>query len=176
MRKVYGTVGEFDRPRAVLEAASLVRSAGFTRLEAYTPYSIEGLAEKVGLKRTGVPLITLIGGIVGASGGYFMMWYSSVIGFPLNVGGRPPHSWPSFIPITFELAVLCAALSAFIGMLFLNGLPQLYHPIFNTPHFTERNDSHGYLCVLSKDIRYDPERIAGILRQAGAQNIWEIRE
>jgi len=160
----------------VLEAASLAQEAGFTHLEGYTPYSIEGLAEKIGLKRSGVPLITLVGGVVGAGGGYLMMWYSSVVGFPLNVGGRPPHSWPSFIPITFELAVLCAALSAFVGMLALNGLPRPYHPIFNTPYFPERNDSHGYLCVLAKDIRYDSARITAVLKQAGAQNVWEIPE
>jgi hypothetical protein len=174
MKKIHGTVAEFARPDAVLEAAILARAAGYDRLEAYTPFAIEGLAEQVGLSWTAVPLITLLGGLCGGAGGYFMMWYSATVSYPLNVGGRPLHSWPAFLPITFELTVLCAALGAVFGMIVLNGLPRPYHPIFNTPHFTERNASHGYLCVLATNVEYDSAQVVEFLRKAGAQNVWEI--
>jgi hypothetical protein len=174
MKKIHGTVGEFRRPDAVLEAAILARSAGYEQLEAFTPFAVEGLAEETGLRKTAVPLITLIGGLIGGCGGYWMMWYSATLNYPLNIGGRPLHSWPSFIPITFELAVLCASLAATFGMLALNGLPRPHHPIFNTPHFVERNSSHGYLCVLATNVNYASGEVAKFLHESGAQNVWEI--
>jgi hypothetical protein len=105
---------------------------------------------------------------------YFMMWYTSVVGFPMNIGGRPFHSWPAFIPITFELTVLFAALGTAIGMLILNGLPRPYHPIFNTPHYAERNSSHFYLCVKTSDSLYDQGATRELLQSLGAKNVWEV--
>ncbi|WP_395747395.1 DUF3341 domain-containing protein [Prosthecobacter sp.] len=172
--RIHGTVGEFAEVSAVLAAAKKAREAGFAKLEAYTPYAVEGLAEVLGMRRTAVPLITLAGGLLGGLVGYGMMWYSATIAYPLNVGGRPLHSWPAFIPITFELTILGAALACVFGMLALNGLPRLHHPIFNTPGFTAGNASHSYLCICAKDTRYDAAKAAELLRQAGAQNVWEV--
>src|SRR5438067_1148854 len=104
----YGWLAEFNTPEELIRAAQSAREAGYTRLEAYAPFPMEGLAEAVGSYKDRVPLITLIGAILGGAGGYFMQWYSAVIAYPLNLGGRPYHSWPSFIPITFELTVLGA--------------------------------------------------------------------
>jgi hypothetical protein len=143
----YGWLAEFKTPEELIRAAQSARDAGYTHLEAYAPFAVEGLAEAVGSYKDRVPLITLIGGILGGAGGYFMQWYSAVIDYPLNLGGRPYHSWPSFIPITFELTVLGAALFAVFGMLALNGLPQLYHPVFNVPEFELASRSRFFLCL-----------------------------
>src|SRR6516225_380634 len=114
---IHGLAAEFATPEQLLEAARTARDQGYKRMDAYSPFPIEGLPEALGRKRTLVPLVVLIGGIIGGTGGYFMEWYANVISYPINIGGRPLHSWPSFIPITFELTVLCAALSAFFGSL-----------------------------------------------------------
>ena len=134
----------------LLEAAHEARDQGYQRMDAYTPFPVEGLPEALGRKRTRVPLIVLIGGILGG-GGYFMEWYANVVSYPFNIGGRPLHSWPSFIPITFELTILCAALSAFFGSPALNKLPQPYHPIFNTPRFGRASIDRFFLCIEADD-------------------------
>jgi len=110
--KRYGWLAEFDTAEAVVAAAKGSRAAGYRRVEAYAPFPVEGLVEAVGSYKDRVPLITLIGGVLGCAGGYFMQWYSAVIAYPLNLGGRPYHSWPAFIPVTFELTILGAALFA----------------------------------------------------------------
>ncbi|MFL6601710.1 MAG: DUF3341 domain-containing protein [Steroidobacteraceae bacterium] len=153
----YGWLAEFNTPEELIRAAQSAREAGYTRLEAYAPFPMEGLAEAVGSYKDRVPLITLIGAILGGAGGYFMQWYSAVIAYPLNLGGRPYHSWPSFIPITFELTVLGAALFAVFGMLALNGLPQLYHPVFNVPEFELASRSRFFLCLRHDDSPQETE-------------------
>src|SRR4051812_8890453 len=112
---LYGVVGEYLEPAAVLAAAHAARKAGYVSMDAFTPFPVEGLAEAVGLRRNGVPPIVLICALLGATTGYLLQAYSAVYDYPLNVGGRPLHSWPAFIPITFELAVLFAALGGVIG-------------------------------------------------------------
>ncbi|HKU16074.1 MAG TPA: DUF3341 domain-containing protein [Steroidobacteraceae bacterium] len=151
----YGMLAEFASADELLEAARRTRAAGYRRIEAYSPFPVHGLVEALGPHRDRIPLLTLIGGILGGAGGYFMQWYSAVISFPINVGGRPAHSWPSFIPVTFELAVLGAALFAVGGMLVLNGLPTLYHPLFNVEAFELASRNRFYLCVRCSDARYD---------------------
>jgi ActD protein len=172
--QIHGTVGEFTEVSAVLPAVKIARAAGQVKLEAYTPFAVEGLSAALGHRRSLVPLITLLGGLLSGMGGYGMMWYSAAVSYPLNVGGRPLHSWPAFIPITFELTILGAALACTFGMLALNGLPRLHHPIFNTPYFTARNASHGFLCILATNPGYDAAQAASLLRQAGASNVWEV--
>lgn len=151
----YGMLAEFASADELLDAARHTRAAGYRQIEAYTPFPVEGLVEALGPHRDRIPLLTLLGGVLGGVGGYFMQWYSAVISLPINVGGRPLHSWPSFIPVTFELAVLGAALFAVFGMLALNGLPQLYHPLFNVQAFELASRNRFYLCVRCSDRKYD---------------------
>src|SRR5512137_922783 len=124
----YGLMAEFDDPTALVAAARRAYAEGFRKMDAYSPFPIEALTDALHLHSTRVPVITLIGGCVGACAGYGLEYWVSAIAYPLNVGGRPLHSWPSFIPVTFEMTVLFAALSAVIGMLALNGLPRPHHP------------------------------------------------
>lgn len=174
MSEPFGIVAEFDTPGEVLDAARKAHHAGFRRLDAYAPYAVEGLSEAIGFKRTRVSLIVLIGGITGGLTGFGMQCYSAIISYPLNVGGRPFFSWPAFIPITFELTVLFAALAGFFGVLVLNGLPRPHHPIFNTPHFAERNSSHFYLCILAEDSSYPAA--SDFLAKFKPTGLWEVEK
>ncbi len=114
---IYGVMGEFETPEKLLHAAEKVREAGYRRFEAYSPFPLEGLSEAMGLKRNLVPLITLIGGLTGGIGGFGFQYWVAAITYPMNIGGRPLNSWPAFIPVTFELTILGAALAAVFGML-----------------------------------------------------------
>jgi len=174
MKDAYGVVAEFASPEQVLEAAREAAGSGWRVMDAFTPYPVEGLAEEIGLPRSRLPVFTLLGGVLGGSGAYFMMWYSAVISYPLNVGGRPLHSWPAFLPITFEMTVLFAALATVAGLLILNRLPRLHHPIFNTPHYAERGGRHFYLCVRSTNPGYDPPAIMALLRRFRPEQVGEI--
>jgi len=132
---IYGLMAEFDSATALVEAARKTSHAGYKKIDAYSPFPIEGLAEEVGFHHDEVPLVVLIGGILGGSLGYAMQYWMSAVDYPLNIGGKPYHSWPSFIVITFEMTILFAGISAVFGMLALNGLPMPYHPVFNVPRF-----------------------------------------
>ncbi|HEX7636312.1 MAG TPA: DUF3341 domain-containing protein [Noviherbaspirillum sp.] len=156
--KIYGLIAEFRTGDALLQAARRAREDGYRDLEAYAPYPVEGLAEAVGFKGSRMPLMTLLGGIAGGLGGYFLQWYSAAIDYPINVGGRPLHSWPSFIPPTFELTILGAALAAVFGMLAANGLPRLRHPVFNAPDFEQATRNRFFLCLPARDPRFDERR------------------
>lgn len=153
--KLHGVMAEFARPEQLIEAATRAREQGYARMDAYSPFPVEGVDEALGLKQNAVPLIVLIGGIVGACGGYFMEWYAMAVSYPINVGGRPLNSWPAYIPITFELMVLCASLSAIVGMLALNRLPQPYHPVFNARGFERASTDRFFLCLEASDPKFD---------------------
>ena len=153
--KLYGLMAEFDKPEELLRAAREAYKAGYRNMDAYSPSEIDGVAEAIGFTKTRVPLVVLIGGIVGAGTAYLMQYYSAVRDYPLNVGGRPLHSWPSFIPITFELTVLFAAFAAVIGMLAMNRLPKPYHPVFNTPEFKLASQTRFFLCLEASDTQFD---------------------
>ncbi|MCI0555531.1 MAG: DUF3341 domain-containing protein, partial [Anaerolineae bacterium] len=128
---IYGLMAEFENLSDLVVAARRAREEGYRKMDAYTPFPVEGLAEALGFHRTRLPLLVLIGGLIGCAGGFLLQYYLSAIDYPLNIGGRPLNSWPSFIPVTFELTILVAALTAVLGMLALNGLPMPYHPVFN---------------------------------------------
>jgi len=163
----YGLMAEFGSAEALVCAARAARQWGYRRLEAYTPFSVEGLAEALELPPPRIPLITLIGGIVGGAGAFFLQWYTAVIDYPINSGGRPLNSWPMFIPATFELAVLGAALAAFGGLLVLNCLPRLRHPVFDTPDFDLASRNRFFLCIRSDDALFDLEGTGAWLRGLG---------
>ena len=155
MSGVYGLLAEFDGPSPLIAAARAARAQGYRRLDAFTPYPIEELSEVLGQTRTRLPLIVLVGGVLGAMGGYGLQYWSAVMAYPFNIGGRPFHSWPAFIPPTFETTILCASIAAVLGMLAVNGLPQPYHPVFNVPSFALASRDRFFLCVEAADPSFD---------------------
>ena len=173
---LHGIMAEFANPEQLIAATRAAYNAGYRRMDAYTPYAVEGLAEALGFVRTRVPLIVLVGGIIGAVTAYAMQWYSSVVDYPLNVGGRPLHSWPAFIPITFELTVLFAAIAGLIGMLWLNGLPRPYHPVFNAPEFKLASQTRFFLCIEARDHVFRADEVRQLLREQSPISIVEVEE
>jgi hypothetical protein len=171
---VYGMMAEFDTPVALVEAAKRTYQAGYRKIDTYTPFPIEGLAEEIGFHRDEVPLVVLIGGIVGGLTGYLMQYWMSAVAYPLNIGGKPYHSWPAFIVITFEMTILFAGISAVFGMLALNGLPMPYHPVFNVPRFTRASRDRFFLVVFSSDVKYDPAATRQFLESLDPRSVSEV--
>jgi hypothetical protein len=171
---LYGLLAEFDREDQVVDATRRIYEAGYRRIDAYAPFPVHGLAEAMGRKRTWVPTVVLAGGVMGGIGGFFMQWYSAVVDYPLNIGGRPMNSWPAFIPIVFELTVLGAALAAVFGMLAMNGLPQPYHPVFHVRNFELASRSRFFLLVTSRDPKFDLERTRRDLESLSPRAIHEV--
>ncbi len=172
--RYYGLLAEFKSAEELMQAAQKAREAGYRKMDAYAPFPVEGLPEAVGFKKPRLPMIVLIGGIVGGTVGFLMQYYASVIAYPLNIGGRPLNSWPSFIPITFELTILFAAFAAVLGMFALNGLPQPYHPVFNVPRFEAASRDRFFLCIESADEQYDPEATRRFLEALNPDGVFEV--
>jgi hypothetical protein len=171
---MYGLMAEFHHPEELLEAVGRARAAGYRRMDAYAPFPVEGLAEALGRPRSALPMIVFIGGLIGAASGYFLQYYASVVSYPINVGGRPLHSWPAFIPVTFEMTILVAALTAVLGMLALNRLPMPYHPVFNVPEFAMASRDRFFLCIESRDPKFDLERTRKFLAGLSAAGVYEV--
>jgi hypothetical protein len=171
---LYGIMGEFNNPSDLVAAARRTYEAGYRRINGYSPYPIEELSEAIGFTRTSLPLIVLIGGIVGGLGGFFMQYWMEVIDYPLNVGGKPYNSWPAFIPITFECTVLLAAFAAVLGMLVLNKLPQPYHPVFNAPNFALATRDRFFLVIEANDPRFSHDETTQFLSTVGAKNVSDV--
>jgi len=168
---LYGLLAEYPTADALLAAVHKVRAAGWQRVDAYAPFSVDGLAEAVGAAPDHVAPWTLAGGVIGGTGGYFLQWYSAVVAYPLNIGGRPLDSWPAFLPITFELTILGAAIAAVVVMLAQNGLPRLVHPLFSVPAFDLATRNRFYLVLRGE---FDVEDGRMLLESTNAQLVCEV--
>jgi Protein of unknown function (DUF3341) len=172
--RIWGLMAEFDKPADLVHACRAAREAGYRRMDAYTPFPIEAVFEALGLHRNAMPLIVLIGGILGGSGGLLLQYWVSAIAYPLNVGGKPFFSLPAFIPVTFECTILLAALSAVLGMLALNGLPMPYHPVFNVPSFALATRDRFFLVIESVDPRFDRAATRKFLEEFSPVSVSEV--
>ena len=171
---LYGVVAEFNDPQTLLDAANATREEGYTATDAFSPFPIHGLAEAVGFHKSRLSLIVLTMGILGGAGGFFMCWYASVISYPLNIGGRPLNSWPAWIPITFECAILLAAFGAVFGMLALNGLPMPYHPMFNLRRFDSASRDKFFLVIQARDPKFRLEEARRFLETLGPREVTDV--
>ncbi len=176
MHQAHGVMAQFKTPGELLQAARRARENGYTAMDAYSPFPIEGLHEALGHRDTRLPLAVLIGGIVGGAGGFLMQEYAAVIGYPLNVGGRPLNSWPAFIPITFELTILLAGLTAAIAMIVLNGLPQPSHPVFTVPGFERAMSDRFFLCLEASGPGFDPRAARRFLEGLRPERVMSVDE
>ena len=173
---IYGLMAEFEDPNDLVAAAHRAYHEGYRAMDAYSPLPIEELHDAIGFHHTRLPLIVLIGGIVGCVSGYLLQWWAAAIAYPLNVAGKPLHSWPMFIPITFECTILGAALSAVFGMLALNGLPQPYHPVFNVPRFALASRNRFFLCIEARDPKFDLEATRAFLETLGPREVTTVAD
>jgi len=172
--ELFGLMAEFENAEELIEASKKASDFGYSKLDAYTPYPIEELPEAVGFKKPRLPLIVLIGAIIGGLTGFFMQYYASVISYPLNIGGRPLNSWPSFIVITFEMTILFAALAAVFGMFALNGLPQPYHPVFNVPRFALASRDRFFLCIEGVDPQFEEKETRKFLKSLKPMDVYDV--
>ena len=176
MSPLYGLMAEFENPHDLVEATRRTREAGFTKLDAYSPYPIEALAEALDIHDRKLPAVVLGGGILGGLLGYALCYWTSVIAYPLNVGGKHFNSVPAFIVPTFETTILCAAFAAVFGMLALNGLPMPYHPVFNAPRFALASRDRFFLCIESRDPKFDETTLMAFFETLGAKEIVAVEE
>jgi hypothetical protein len=173
---IYGLLAEFDDPTSLVAAAHHAHQQGYRCMDAYSPFPIEELHHAIGMHENRLPLIVLIGGLVGCAGGFLLQYWVSAIAYPINVGGTPYLSWPAFIPVTFETTILCAALSAVLGMLALNGLPQPYHPVFNVPRFALASRNRFFLCIESRDPKFHIEETRRYLETLSPREVTTVAD
>ena len=171
---VYGMMAEFDSATQLVEAAHRTHEAGYLNIDAYSPFPVEGLAEAIGFHKNSVPLVVLIGGLLGGLSGYALQYWISVVSYPINVGGKPYDSWPAFIVVTFEMTILFGGIFAVFGMLALNGLPMPYHPVFNVPRFAFATKDRFFLIVFSSDPKYSPSETRRFLEGLVPRSISEV--
>jgi hypothetical protein len=156
-RDIYGLLAEFPSAQDLLRAASETRKAGYVKFDTFSPVPVHGMEEAVGQRYTRLPWIVFLAGVVGASFGFGLQYWTSVIDYPLNIGGKPLNSWPAFIPITFECTVLFAGLTSALAMILMNGLPRPHHPLFNVPSFERATVDRFFLCIEAEDPQFDGE-------------------
>jgi hypothetical protein len=167
-------MAEFDDPKQLVLAAENAHKAGYRRMDAYSPMPIEELHDALGSPHSRLPLIVLLGGLIGCVGGFLIQYWTMAVAYPLNVGGRPFNSWPAFIPVTFECTILGAALSAVFGMLALNGLPMPYHPVFNVPRFALASRNRFFLCIEARDRQFDLESTREFLKSLNPREVSDV--
>ena len=170
----HGLMAEFEKPEELLEAAEKTYGAGYRSIDAFSPLPIHGLAAAIGFKRTNLPLVTFLCGLVGALCGYSLQYWVHVIDYPINIGGRPLHSGPTFIPVTFEVTILFAALGTFFGLWLSNKLPMPYHPVFNVPEFKRASQDRFFLCIESADPLFDDEATRSFLQSLDPVKVSDV--
>ena len=173
-QSLYGVMGEFDTAEQLLSATRRAYAAGYRAMDAYAPFPIEGLADALGFRTKAVQLIGLFGGMFGAAGGFALQFFIHTDLLPINVGGRPLDSWPSFIPVTFEMGVLFSALSMLVGLFILNGHPEPYHPVFNVEAFGRATRDRFFLCVEARDPRFESNGTRRFLEELGAREVADV--
>ena len=173
---VHGLMAEFENPNALVAAAYRAHAEGYRRMDAYTPFPIEELHEALGSHHTRLPLIVLLGGVVGCIGGYLLQYWTNAVDYPVNVAGKPFNAWPMFIPVTFECTILGAAFAAVLGMLALNGLPMPYHPVFNVPRFALASRNRFFLCIEARDPKFDLANTRGFLESLGPREVTTVAD
>jgi hypothetical protein len=171
---LYGVLAEFEKPDEIVDAARRARDEGYRRLEAYTPFAVEGLDDALRLPPSRLALITLLGGVAGGVGGYLLQYWAMVLSYPINSGGRPLNSWPAYIPVTFELTILGAALAVVIGLFGLNGLPRPHHPLFNVPEFDTASRSRFFLCIEARDPKFESMATRTFLETLSPKGIYDV--
>ena len=171
---IYGLMAEFEDVNDAIVAARRTYAEGYRKIDAYSPFPVEELSEAIGFHRNGVALVCLVGGLLGCTGAYFLQWWINTISYPVNIGGRPFHSWPSFIIVTFEMTILFAGLSAVFGMLALNGLPMPYHPNFNVERFARASKDRFFLVIFSSDKKYDSTETRAFLEGLHPLSVEEV--
>ena len=170
-KEVWGISAEFDETDPLIQAARAARQQGYTRMDAYTPMPVEGLSDAIGYRNKQMPALMFMGGLFGCTLGYWMQWYANTHSYILNIGGRPYHTWPNFIVITFEATVLLCALTGVFGMLALNGLPSLYHPMFNVDGFERHSQDRFFFAIEARDPNFDFDRTMEFMRSLGALRV-----
>jgi len=170
----YGLMAEFDEVNAAIVAAQNAYGAGYRKMDAYAPFPVEELSEAIGFQKNGVALVCLVGGLLGCTGAFILQWWINTISYPVNIGGRPLNSWPSFIIVTFEMTILFSGLSAVFGMLALNGLPMPYHPVFNVPQFDRASKDRFFLVIFSSDKNFDALRTRQFLESLNPISVAEV--
>jgi hypothetical protein len=173
--EIHGLMAEFHEPGELVRAARAVHDAGFRKVDAYTPYPMEEVLDALHLHHTHVPKLVLGGGLLGLAAGWGLQYWTSVIEYPMNIGGRPFNSWPAFVVPSFETTVLFAALAAVFGMLALNGFPHPYHPVFNVPSFSAASRDRFFLCIESGDPKFDRTATRDFLQGLGAAEVSEVK-
>ena len=173
-KPLFGLMAEFASADALVQGARKMYAEGYRRLDTYSPFPIEPAWEAIGAHDTRLQKLVLGGGIAGAIGGFGLCYWTQVIAYPLNIGGRPFNSWPSFIPVTFEVTILVAALTTVFGMLALNGLPMPYHPVFNVKRFSLASSEAFFLSVEADDPKFDRKATLDFMKTIGAREINEV--
>jgi hypothetical protein len=171
---LYGVIAEFADPGSLVEAANKTREAGYTSTDAFSPFPVHGLAEAIGLPKSRLSAVVLVMGLLGGAGGFFMCWFANVVWYPLNIGGKPFNSWPAWIPITFECAILLAAFGAVFGMLALNGLPMPYHPVFNLRRFDQASRDKFFLVIQARDPKFNLDEVRDFLDSLNPREVTDV--
>jgi hypothetical protein len=172
----YGLLAEFDTADDLLEAATKVGAAGYTKTDAFSPFPIHGLAEAIGFSEHKIPIIILIGALIGLAAGAGLEYWTQVIAYPMNIAGRPYWAWVAYVPPAFETTILFGSFAAAGGMLALNGLPQPYHPVFNAPRFQFASQDKFFLVIEAKDPKFNVDQTRAFLTSLHPREVVAVEE